>query len=64
MPALVFSQEAAEKGLDEKIDDAFGWATGDYVQGVFYQIPFTDEIKIYWVLFPTYSRSTIFHILF
>lgn len=37
----VFAQEQEkEKGIDEKIDDAFGWATGDYVAGVFYQIPF------------------------
>jgi len=37
----VFAQEQKdEKGIDEKIDDAFGWATGDYVSGVFYQIPF------------------------
>ncbi|WP_394805724.1 alanine/glycine:cation symporter family protein [Nonlabens ulvanivorans] len=64
MPALVFSQEAAEKGLDEKIDDAFGWATGDYVQGVFYQIPFTDEIKIYWVLFPLILGALFFTFYF
>ncbi|PQJ33179.1 D-alanine glycine permease [Nonlabens arenilitoris] len=64
MPALVFAQEAAEKGLDEKIDDAFGWATGDYVQGVFYQIPFTDEIKIYWVLFPLILGALFFTFYF
>ena len=46
----VFAQEQQEeKGIDEKIDDAFGWATGDYVRGVFYQIPFgsvEDEMTI------------------
>ncbi|GAK99251.1 Na(+)-linked D-alanine glycine permease [Nonlabens ulvanivorans] len=64
MPAFVFAQEAAEKGLDEKIDDAFGWATGDYVQAVFYQIPFTDEIKIYWVLFPLILGALFFTFYF
>jgi AGCS family alanine or glycine:cation symporter len=40
-------EQTKEKGIDEKIDDAFGWATGDYVAGVFYQIPFgsTSEMK-------------------
>nr|WP_240961819.1 alanine/glycine:cation symporter family protein [Nonlabens sp. Ci31] len=41
LSTAVFAQEQKdEKGIDEKIDDAFGWATGDYVSGVFYQIPF------------------------
>jgi AGCS family alanine or glycine:cation symporter len=50
LSTTVFAQEQKEeKGIDEKIDDAFGWATGDYVKGVFYQIPFgsvEDEITI------------------
>lgn len=37
---VVAQEQEKEKGIDEKIDDAFGWATGDYVAGVFYQIPF------------------------
>lgn len=64
MPALVFAKEATEKGLDEKIDDAFGWATGDYVKAVFYQIPFTDEIRIYWVLFPLILGALFFTFYF
>jgi AGCS family alanine or glycine:cation symporter len=67
-PVVALAQEAAqentEKGIDEKIDDAFGWATGDYVNGVFYQIPFTDEIKIYWVLFPLILGALFFTIYF
>ncbi|BAO55474.1 Na(+)-linked D-alanine glycine permease [Nonlabens marinus S1-08] len=50
LTTTVFAQEQKEeKGIDEKIDDAFGWATGDYVAGVFYQIPFgsvEDEMTI------------------
>jgi len=34
-----FSQE---KGMDKKIDEAFGSATGWFVSGVFYQIPFGE----------------------
>jgi AGCS family alanine or glycine:cation symporter len=41
LSTAVFSQEQKdEKGIDERIDEAFGWATGDYVDAVFYQIPF------------------------
>lgn len=68
LPVFGFAQEAtaqvAEKGIDEKIDDAFGWATGDYVNAVFYQIPFTDEIKIYWVLFPLILGALFFTVYF
>ncbi|KQC31884.1 hypothetical protein AAU57_00015 [Nonlabens sp. YIK11] len=50
LSTAVFAQEQQEeKGIDEKIDDAFGWATGDYVAGVFYQIPMgtvEDEMTI------------------
>jgi len=45
----IAQEQEEEKGIDEKIDDAFGWATGDYVAGVFYQIPFgsvDDEMTI------------------
>ncbi|WP_397363405.1 alanine/glycine:cation symporter family protein [Olleya sp. R77988] len=43
IPLLIFAQDASvekEKGLDEKIDKAFGDATGWFVKGIFYQIPF------------------------
>lgn len=47
---LPFVNFAAEKGLDQKIDEAFGWATGWFVSGIFYSIPFSDSIKVPWVL--------------
>ena len=46
IPMLTFAQE---KGLDQQIDKAFGDATGWFVNLIFYQIPFTDTISIYWV---------------
>ena len=51
-PLMLLGQEAAEQGIDEKIDAAFGWATGWFVQGIFYQIPFSENVNIPWVLFP------------
>ena len=49
LPWLV---QAQEQGLDERIDAAFGQATGWFVNFIFYQIPITDEIRVFWVLFP------------
>ena len=50
VPFITFAQETVEKGLDERIDQAFGNATGWFVNFIFYQIPFSDNVKIYWVL--------------
>ena len=49
LPLLIIAQDAPEKGLDEKIDEVFGKATGWFVKGVFYQIPFgsvEEEITV------------------
>ncbi|MFP4845489.1 alanine/glycine:cation symporter family protein [Winogradskyella sp. PE311] len=64
LPLLNFAQEAQEVGIDQKIDEAFGGATGWFVQFIFYQIPFTDEISVYWVLFPLIIGATYFTIYF
>ena len=61
MPLLTFAQE---KGLDQKIDEVFGNATGWFVDIIFYQIPFTENIKIFWVLFPLILGATYFTIYF
>ena len=61
LPFLTF---AAEKGLDQKIDEGFGWATSWFVQVIFYQIPFTDNINIYWVLFPLIIGAVYFTLYF
>ena len=53
IPFLTFSQEAAEEiGIDQKIDQVFGNLTGWFVDAVFYKIPFSESVEIYWVLFP------------
>jgi len=61
VPMLTFAQE---KGLDQQIDEAFGNATGWFVNFIFYQIPFSDDIKIYWVLFPLILGATYFTFYF
>ena len=41
LPLLTFAQEAQEMGVDQKIDQAFGDATGWFVNFIFYQINFS-----------------------
>jgi len=61
IPMLTFAQE---KGLDQQIDEAFGNATGWFVNLIFYQIPFTDTVSIYWVLFPLILGALYFTFYF
>ena len=44
------AEAAKDLGLDEKIDKAFGNATGWFVETIFYAIPFSDTVKIPWVI--------------
>jgi AGCS family alanine or glycine:cation symporter len=60
-PFFTFSQE---KGLDQQIDEAFGNATGWFVDIIFYQIPFSDSVSIYWVLFPLILGALYFTFYF
>ena len=60
-PLITFAQE---KGLDQQIDEVFGKATGWFVSFIFYKIPFTDEISVYWVLFPLILGATYFTVYF
>lgn len=64
IPFLTVAQEAAEIGLDQKIDQVFGNATGWFVELIFYKIPFTETIQIYWVLFPLILGATYFTFYF
>ncbi|MGB0884941.1 MAG: alanine/glycine:cation symporter family protein, partial [Chitinophagales bacterium] len=63
-PFLIFAQEVQEIGLDEKIDQAFGSATGWFVQGIFYSIPITEDVGVLWVLIPLILGATFFTIYF
>ncbi|MDC6390101.1 alanine/glycine:cation symporter family protein [Maribacter sp. PR1] len=64
LPFLSMAQEAGEMGIDEKIDKVFGDLTGWFVDFIFYQIPFSENIKIYWVLFPLILGAGFFTIYF
>jgi AGCS family alanine or glycine:cation symporter len=61
LPILTFAQDG---GLDQKIDYYFGQATGWFVGLIFYQIPFTEDSKVFWVLFPLILGALYFTIIF
>ena len=60
----ITSMFAQGEGIDDKINEFFAWLTGPIVSFVFYEIPFTDEIKIYWVLFPLVLGALYFTLYF
>jgi len=68
IPLLSFAQDQVEniepEGLDQKIDRVFGNATGWFVEFIFYQIRFSEDISIYWVLFPLILGAGFFTIYF
>ena len=45
-----FSSLSWAEGIDKKIDEVFGSATGWFVDLIFYQISFTEDVKVFWVL--------------
>jgi AGCS family alanine or glycine:cation symporter len=63
LPILIVAQDS-EKGIDEVIDEKFGDATGWFVELIFYQIPFTDTVSVYWVLFPLILGALYFTVYF
>jgi AGCS family alanine or glycine:cation symporter len=64
LPFLTIAQEAQEMGIDQKIDKAFGDATGWFVRFIFYQIDFGGGIKVFWVLFPLILGALYFTVYF
>lgn len=60
--SLIFAQNSA--GLDDKIDKIFGQATGWFVKLIFWQIPITNEVGLYWVLIPLILGATFFTFYF
>lgn len=61
LPIFSFAQE---QGFDEKIDEIFGQATGWFVNFIFYQISFGENIQVFWVLFPLILGALYFTIYF
>nr|WP_321231521.1 alanine/glycine:cation symporter family protein [uncultured Psychroserpens sp.] len=64
LPLLTFAQETQEMGIDQKIDQAFGDATGWFVSFIFYQIDFGGGVKVFWVLFPLIIGALYFTFYF
>ena len=65
LPFMSFAQEAeAELTLSEKIDQVFSNYTGWFVDGIFYEIPFSEEFQIPWVLIVLVGGALYFSIYF
>ncbi|WP_047544985.1 alanine/glycine:cation symporter family protein [Psychroserpens sp. Hel_I_66] len=60
LPILTFAQESTS----EKIDATFKEYTGWFVEGIFYEIPFTDTFQIPWVLIVLIGGALYFTIYF
>ena len=61
LPLFSFAQD---KGIDQIIDEKFGDATGWFVNFIFYQIEFSQDVKVFWVLFPLIFGAAYFTIYF
>ena len=61
LPSISFAQD---KGIDQLIDEKFGNATGWFVDFIFYKIPFSENVQIFWVLFPLILGATYFTFYF
>ena len=55
---------AAEKGLDEVVNEKFGAATGWFVQGIFKSIPITEGVGIPWVVVVLLISALVFTVYF
>jgi len=55
---------AQEMGIDDRINEVFGQATGWFVRFIFYAIPITDGVAVPWVLFPLVLGAFFFTIRF
>ncbi|WP_304144045.1 sodium:alanine symporter family protein [Mesoflavibacter zeaxanthinifaciens] len=60
IPIITFAQESTA----EKFDAVFKKYTGWFVEGIFAEIPFTDDIQIPWVLFVLVGGALFFTIYF
>lgn len=61
IPIITFAQEQT---TSQKIDTIFRDYTGWFVEGIFYEIPFSESFKIPWVLIVLIGGATYFTIYF
>src|SRR5690606_3446940 len=61
-PILIFAQE--KQSTSEKIDIVFKKYTNWFVEGIFYEIPFSETFQIPWVLIVLIGGAVYFTIYF
>ena len=61
---LPFIQFAQEKPIEQVIDEKFGDYTGWFVEGIFYSIPFSEQVQVPWVLIVLVLGALFFSIYF
>ncbi len=59
-PVLIFSQESTSQKIDTIFKDYTGW----FVEAIFYEIPFSDDFRIPWVLIVLIGGALYFTIYF
>ena len=65
LPVITFCQnEEAPQSIDQVIDGWFGYLTGWFVNLIFYQIQFSENVSVYWVLFPLILGAGYFTVYF
>ncbi len=62
LPIFAFAQDAI--GIDQKIDNFFGAATGWFVQLIFKSVPIAEGVNVPWVLFPLILGALYFTVYF
>lgn len=60
MPLITIAQESTSEKIDRVFKDYTGW----FVEGIFYEIPFSEEYKIPWVLIVLVGGAIFFTIYF
>jgi AGCS family alanine or glycine:cation symporter len=61
LPLFSFAQD---KGIDQIIDEKFGDATGWFVNFIFYQIEFSEDVKVFLGFVSIDFWSCLFYNLF
>lgn len=61
---VAVAEQAKEMGMDEKVDKAFGSATGWFVEFIFDEIQFTESLSVPWVLIVLILGALYFTIYF
>ncbi len=64
LPIFTFAQGEEAQSVSEQIDKTFSNYTSWFVDGIFYEIPFSESFQIPWVLIVLIGGATYFSIYF